>query len=251
MSINHRQISRHRNTPAVRHIVIAMPRPPRLIFAGQCYHVLNRANRRAEVFHEPADYSAFISLMAKGAGARRAADPARPASCRITSTWLFARTSDNDIARWMQWLFTTHVRHYHEKYGTTGHVWQGRYKSFLSSGRPLPADAAALRRAKCVAREARVARRRLEMGKPALATRRESLRLLSTPPPLELPAWWTRVRESTADRRGTRCGSNERQSPTSVRRSGMGGAKSPRSWASSNHSVSVGRPRKSRSGPIC
>ena len=33
-----------------------MPRPPRHIFAGQYYHVLNRANRRAVVFHEPADY---------------------------------------------------------------------------------------------------------------------------------------------------------------------------------------------------
>ena len=36
--------------------------------------------------------------------------------------------ANEDVARWMQWLFTTHARHYHEKFGTTGHVWQGRYK---------------------------------------------------------------------------------------------------------------------------
>ena len=36
-----------------------------MIHADQCYHVLNRANRRAEIFHEPADYAAFIALMVK------------------------------------------------------------------------------------------------------------------------------------------------------------------------------------------
>jgi len=32
-----------------------MPRPRRYTFAGECYHVLNRANRKAEVFHDSAD----------------------------------------------------------------------------------------------------------------------------------------------------------------------------------------------------
>jgi REP-associated tyrosine transposase len=31
----------------------------------------------------------------------------------------------------MQWLMTSHVRRYHKHYGTSGHVWQGRYKSFI------------------------------------------------------------------------------------------------------------------------
>jgi putative transposase len=30
----------------------------------------------------------------------------------------------------MQWLQTTHVRRYHERYHTAGHVWQGRFKAF-------------------------------------------------------------------------------------------------------------------------
>jgi putative transposase len=29
----------------------------------------------------------------------------------------------------MQWL-PSHVRRYHNHYGTSGHVWQGRFKSF-------------------------------------------------------------------------------------------------------------------------
>jgi hypothetical protein len=30
----------------------------------------------------------------------------------------------------MQWLLTGHVRRYHKHYGGSGHVWQGRFKSF-------------------------------------------------------------------------------------------------------------------------
>ncbi len=30
----------------------------------------------------------------------------------------------------MQWLLTSHVRRYHRHYGTSGHVWQGRFKAF-------------------------------------------------------------------------------------------------------------------------
>ena len=30
----------------------------------------------------------------------------------------------------MQWLLTAHVRRYHRRYGSSGHVWQGRFKAF-------------------------------------------------------------------------------------------------------------------------
>ncbi len=35
------------------------------------------------------------------------------------------------VSRWMQWLMTSHVRRYHRHYESSGHVWQGRYKSFM------------------------------------------------------------------------------------------------------------------------
>jgi putative transposase len=34
------------------------------------------------------------------------------------------------LSQFMQWLMTSHVRRYHQHYGTSGHVWQGRFKSF-------------------------------------------------------------------------------------------------------------------------
>lgn len=37
---------------------------------------------------------------------------------------------DGDLSRWMQWLMTSHVRRYLRRHGSSGQVWQGRFKSF-------------------------------------------------------------------------------------------------------------------------
>ena len=41
---------------------------------------------------------------------------------------------DGDLSRWMQRLLTTHVRRYRRHYGSSGHVWQGRFKAFPCQG---------------------------------------------------------------------------------------------------------------------
>jgi len=46
---------------------------------------------------------------------------------------------DGDLSRWMQWLMTSHVRRHHRRHGGSGHVWQGRYKSFPVQHRRLSA----------------------------------------------------------------------------------------------------------------
>ena len=40
-----------------------MPRPLRVIAANECYHVMNRGNQKARVFHSSADYAAFLEYM--------------------------------------------------------------------------------------------------------------------------------------------------------------------------------------------
>jgi putative transposase len=40
-----------------------VPRIPRGQKAGCAYHVINRGNGRAEVFHKSQDYKAFLSLL--------------------------------------------------------------------------------------------------------------------------------------------------------------------------------------------
>jgi putative transposase len=43
-----------------------MPRTGRTLVGGLCYYVINRGNGRAEVFHKPRDYQAFVAGKKKG-----------------------------------------------------------------------------------------------------------------------------------------------------------------------------------------
>jgi putative transposase len=96
---------------------------------GLCYHVMNRGNARAEVFHKPDDYDAFIALFEPACERLR---------MRILCWCLMPNHfhlvlrpyEDGDLGRWMQWLMTSHVRRYHRHYHSDGHVWQGRFKAF-------------------------------------------------------------------------------------------------------------------------
>ncbi len=106
-----------------------MSRTARASAGGVCYHVLNRGNGRAEVFHKDADFAAFVDLMAE-ANERL--------SLRVLGYVLMPNhfhlvlwpRANGDLSRWMQWLLTSHVRRYHRHYHGSGHVWQGRFKAF-------------------------------------------------------------------------------------------------------------------------
>jgi putative transposase len=106
-----------------------MPRTSRAIIAGGCYHLLNRGNQRATVFHSAEDYSQFLALVFRAQ--QRLELPILAASLMPNHVHLVVQpASAEDIARWTHWVFTTHVRWYHARYATTGRVWQGRYKAF-------------------------------------------------------------------------------------------------------------------------
>lgn len=107
-----------------------MPRVERGLYDNCLYHVINRGNGRQEVFHKENDYDAFINLI------RRAKDiyPVKIYGyCLMPNHFHMVVAPDRgeELSKWMQWLMTSHVRRYHKHYGSSGHVWQGRYKSFM------------------------------------------------------------------------------------------------------------------------
>jgi putative transposase len=106
-----------------------MPRTARASVGGLIYHALNRGNRRQAVFHEPADYDAFLDAVA---GARRRLPLDLFGYCLMPNHFhLVVRPqADGDLGRWMRRLLTAHAKRYHRHYGTSGHVWQGRFKAF-------------------------------------------------------------------------------------------------------------------------
>lgn len=113
-------------TPGHDHV---MPRTARASKGGICYHVINRGNARCTVFHNSSDYDSFTRLMAKACvrvPMRILAYCLMPNHFHLV-LWPYG---DGDMSRWMQWLLTSHVRRYHRLRGTSGRVWQGRFKAF-------------------------------------------------------------------------------------------------------------------------
>jgi putative transposase len=105
------------------------PTTARASVAGMSFHVLNRGNRRDPVFHKPGDYDAFVEAMTDAC--TRARVDLLGYCFKPNHFHLIVRTDrDADLGRWMQRLLMAHARRYYRHYGTTGHVWQGRFKAF-------------------------------------------------------------------------------------------------------------------------
>ena len=117
-----------------------MPRIARAQTGGLFTHVLNRGNGRDEVFHDEADYAAFVELL--GEACLRTPMPVAACCLMPNHFHLVVRPrADGDLSRWMQWLMTAHVRRHHRRYGSSGHVWGGRFKSFVIQSRRPSASA--------------------------------------------------------------------------------------------------------------
>jgi putative transposase len=106
-----------------------MPRTARAAVGGYCYHVLNRGNERARVFHDDDDYHAFVALLRQAC----ARVPMRLLGfCLMPNHFHLVvwPPGDDDLSTFMQWLLTTQAHSYRMRYGGSGHVWQGRFKAF-------------------------------------------------------------------------------------------------------------------------
>ncbi len=106
-----------------------MPRIYRGIFPHCPFHVLNRGNARQKIFHNDSDYQSFMQLISK---AKKRHPVKIYAFCLMPNHFHICMSTDqaSNISQMMQWLLTSHVRRAHSLNKTSGHLWQGRFKSF-------------------------------------------------------------------------------------------------------------------------
>lgn len=109
-----------------------MGRPLRVDVGGYVYHVVNRANARMTIFEHDSDYAAFERIVDQ---AQSRTDMRLLAWCVMPNHWHMVvwPCKDGDLARFVGWLTLTHTQRWHAHRHTAGegHVYQGRYKSFL------------------------------------------------------------------------------------------------------------------------
>jgi putative transposase len=113
-----------------------MARRPRNAPGGIVYHALNRGVARLPLFEKPADYAAFLRVLAEALDQH----PMRIlAFVLMPNHWHFVLwpRREGELTAFLRWLTHTHTMRWHAHYHTsgTGHLYQGRFKAF-----PIEAD---------------------------------------------------------------------------------------------------------------
>jgi putative transposase len=106
-----------------------MARPLRIDIPGALHHVTSRGNERRPIFRSNRDREAFLQLLA---------DAVKRFRWSVTA-WvlmtnhfhLVIQTPEANLSRGMQWLSGTYADWFNRRHERSGHLFQGRFKSFI------------------------------------------------------------------------------------------------------------------------
>lgn len=107
-----------------------MPRIARVLADNQIYHIINRGNRREAVFHDNYDYEKFLKLLLE---LKEKYSIKIYAYCLMPNHFhivIYTKYAEF-LSQAMHWISSSYVRYYNKRYNISGHLWQGRYKSFI------------------------------------------------------------------------------------------------------------------------
>ena len=106
-----------------------MAKPLRIEYLGAYYHVMNRGNRREDIFGTEHDRKVFLDALA---------DSCETYSIKLIVYVLMAnhfhlvvQTPHGNLSEFMRHFLVTYTVRFNRRNGRSGHVFQGRFKSFL------------------------------------------------------------------------------------------------------------------------
>ena len=106
-----------------------MARPLRLAQPDTFYHVLARGNERRPVFREDRDYVRFVEVLADAS--ERFDVEVHAYVLMVNHYHLVVRTRRANLSQAMQWLGVSYAAWFNAKHKRSGHLFQGRFKSFV------------------------------------------------------------------------------------------------------------------------
>ena len=105
-----------------------MPRGSRINIEGLIYHVINRGNNRQSIFKDEENYGKYIELLERYK--ERYGFKLYSYVLMNNHVHLLIEAGEKgSISKIMQGITLAHSRYYNLKNKTSGHVWQGRFKS--------------------------------------------------------------------------------------------------------------------------
>jgi REP element-mobilizing transposase RayT len=110
-----------------------MPRKLRVEFPGALYHVMNRGDRREDIFRDDQDRARFLETLAE---ACTKTGWQVHAFCLMPNHFhLVVETPQPNLVAGMKWFLGTYTSRFNRRHKLAGHLFSGRYKSLLVSGR--------------------------------------------------------------------------------------------------------------------
>lgn len=106
-----------------------MARPLRIQYPDALYHATNRGNERKAIFKDDIDRRAFLTILTRSVTTYGVV---LHSFVLMKNHWHFLiQTPLANLSEFMRHFNITYTSHYNRRHNRTGHLYQGRYKSFL------------------------------------------------------------------------------------------------------------------------
>src|SRR3954467_277161 len=106
-----------------------MARPLRIEYSGAIYHVMNRGDRRQDIFRDASDRTLFLETLGRTCAKT---DWQLHAWCLMSNHFhLVIETPRANLVAGMKWLLGTYTMRFNRRHHYNGHLFGGRYKAQL------------------------------------------------------------------------------------------------------------------------
>ncbi len=109
-----------------------MPRKLRIQYPGAIYHVMNRGDRREDIFQDDEDRKRFLTTLGE---ACQKTEWQVQAYCLMRNHFhLVIETPQPNLVAGMKWLLGVYTKRFNIRHKFCGHVFAGRYKALVVDG---------------------------------------------------------------------------------------------------------------------
>lgn len=98
-------------------------------FPNTFYHVLSRGNERREIFRDEKDYLKYLEILRKMV--ERFKIEVHAYVLMPNHYHLLIRTKQGNLSKSIQWLGVSYSVWFNRRHKRSGHLFQGRFKSFV------------------------------------------------------------------------------------------------------------------------